>query len=269
MAGGLEGNGMGGGGAAPPIDPEQYAQAMSGVLQNPQFMQMAEQLGQQIMTQDPGMASLIQNMHSQGYRENIGAKVAELKEDEEIAPILEEIEKGGPAAMMKYWNDPVVLEKLSKAMGPAFSAEGAQGADGEEEGEEGEEELDVLGAASSGDVQALSDLLKAGANKDQQDDEGRTALHFACGYGELECAEVLLDAKASVDLADNNKNTALHYAAGYGQAKAVELLLKHGAKTSAKNLDGKTSLEVAELNEQKDVVDLLQNTPSLEGLKIN
>lgn len=36
--------------SAPPIDPEQYAQAMSSVLQNPQFMEMAEKLGQQIMT---------------------------------------------------------------------------------------------------------------------------------------------------------------------------------------------------------------------------
>ncbi len=36
-------------GAAPPVDPAAYADAMSGVLQNPQFMEMAEKLGQQIM----------------------------------------------------------------------------------------------------------------------------------------------------------------------------------------------------------------------------
>lgn len=33
----------------PQIDPDQYAQAMTSVLQNPQFMDMAEKLGQQIM----------------------------------------------------------------------------------------------------------------------------------------------------------------------------------------------------------------------------
>ena len=46
--------------SAPPIDPDQYAQAMSSVLQNPQFMEMAEKLGQQIMTvlhQIPGHVS--------------------------------------------------------------------------------------------------------------------------------------------------------------------------------------------------------------------
>lgn len=72
----------------------------------------------------------------------------------------------------------------------------------------------------------LEELLKAGANQDEKDDEGRTALHFACGYGELKCAEVLLQHGASVDTADNNQNTALHYAAGYGQDEGVALLLK-------------------------------------------
>ena len=38
-----------GAGGAPPVDPANYAEAMSGVLQNPQFMEMAEKLGQQIM----------------------------------------------------------------------------------------------------------------------------------------------------------------------------------------------------------------------------
>ena len=34
----------------PQLDPEQYANAMQSVLGNPEFMQMAEQLGQQIMS---------------------------------------------------------------------------------------------------------------------------------------------------------------------------------------------------------------------------
>ena len=50
--GGAPAGGMPGGPArgGPALDPEAYANAMTGVLQNPQFMQMAEQLGQQIMT---------------------------------------------------------------------------------------------------------------------------------------------------------------------------------------------------------------------------
>jgi ankyrin repeat protein len=80
--------------------------------------------------------------------------------------------------------------------------------------------------APAGDVEQLKELLAAGADKDEKDEEGRTALHFACGYGELACAEVLLKAGADANAVDNNKNTALHYAAGYGQAEGVELLVK-------------------------------------------
>ena len=78
----------------------------------------------------------------------------------------------------------------------------------------------------AGDVEALKKELAAGADVNEQDSEGRTALQFACGFGELACAEALLEAKATVDAVDNNKNTALHYAAGYGQRETVALLLK-------------------------------------------
>lgn len=33
--------------------------------------------------------------------------------------------------------------------------------------------------------QGLKILLRDGADKDEKDAEGRTALHFACGYGEV------------------------------------------------------------------------------------
>jgi hypothetical protein len=45
------------------------------------------------------------------------AKMDALKEDPEMAEIMKEIETGGPSAMMKYWNDPKVLQKISGAMG--------------------------------------------------------------------------------------------------------------------------------------------------------
>ena len=34
-------------------------------------------------------------------------------------------------------------------------------------------------------LQALKALLSDGVDKDQKDSEGRTALHFSCGYGEV------------------------------------------------------------------------------------
>lgn len=39
------------------------------------------------------------------------------QDDPELAPMLEDIEKNGMAAMMKYWNDPATLAKLGEKMG--------------------------------------------------------------------------------------------------------------------------------------------------------
>ena len=78
----------------------------------------------------------------------------------------------------------------------------------------------------AGNVEGLKELLKQeGVGIDDRDEEGRTGLHFACGYGELECVNFFLDNGAKLDAVDNNKNTALHYAAGYGQIEAVKVLL--------------------------------------------
>lgn len=43
-----------------------------------------------------------------------------LKDDPEMGEIFGELESGGPAAMMKYWNDPNVLKKLGDTMGGVF-----------------------------------------------------------------------------------------------------------------------------------------------------
>jgi ankyrin repeat protein len=77
-----------------------------------------------------------------------------------------------------------------------------------------------------GNADLLKELLTAGADVDEADEEGRTALHFAAGYGEIPCLKLLIEHKAKLDLVDNNKNTALHYAAGYGQAESVKVLLE-------------------------------------------
>jgi hypothetical protein len=246
------------------FDPSKYMQAMSSMFSNPAFMQMAEQLGQAIISSDPNMSKMMQAMQDPEYKNKVETAMKSLKDDPELGSVFEELEKSGPAGMMKYWNDPAVLQKLGGAMGDMFDfdallpggAEGAEEGEGEEE-EEGEPGLHS--AATDGDADKLKELLDAeGADADEADEEGRTALHFAAGYGELECAKLLLGKGASVDLCDGNKNTALHYAAGYGQAESVKLLLEHGADKGAKNEDGKTPLEVAQLNEHAEVVALLE-----------
>lgn len=47
------------------------------------------------------MAQVFQTMHNPQSREEMDKKVAKLKDDPELGPILAELETGGPTAMMK------------------------------------------------------------------------------------------------------------------------------------------------------------------------
>ncbi|KAL0698420.1 hypothetical protein Bca4012_054542 [Brassica carinata] len=255
--------GGGGGGGFPNIDPQQYVSTMQQVMHNPEFQTMAERLGKALV-QDPQMSPFLEAFSNPETAEHFTERMARMKEDPDLKPILDEIDAGGPSAMMKYWNDKDVLKKLGEAMGMPIAGLPDQTASAEpevaEEGQEEEEEEEsiVHQTASLGDVEGLKNALASGGNKDEEDSEGRTALHFACGYGELKCAQVLIDAGASVNAVDKNKNTPLHYAAGYGRKECVSLLLENGAAVTLQNLDEKTPIDVAKLNNQLEVVKLLE-----------
>ncbi|XP_031381879.1 ankyrin repeat domain-containing protein 2A [Punica granatum] len=245
----------------PQFDTQQYYSTMQQVMQNPQFMTMAERLGSALM-QDPAMSSMLENLANPTQKEQIEERMARIKEDPALKGILEEMETGGPAAMMRYWNDKDVLTKLGEAMGLAAAGEAATSGENavpdDDEDAGNEDESIVHQTASVGDVEGLKKALAEGAIKDEEDSEGRTALHFACGYGEVKCAQVLIEAGAAVDALDKNKNTALHYAAGYGRKECVALLLENGAAVTLQNLDGKTPIDVAKLNSQNEVLKLLE-----------
>lgn len=251
----------GGESGVPQFDTQKYYSTMQQVMQNPQFMSMAERLGSALM-QDPSMSQMLESLANPAQKEQLEERMAKIKEDPSLKHILEDIETGGPTAMMRYWNDKDVLAKLGEAMGLPVSGDptafaGNSGA-GEAEEEVNEDESIVHQTASTGDVEGLKKALESGGDKDEEDGEGRTALHFACGYGEVKCAQVLLEAGAKVDALDKNKNTALHYAAGYGRKECVALLLDNGAAVTLQNMDGKTPIDVAKLNDQSDVLKLLE-----------
>ncbi|MBA0687946.1 hypothetical protein Goari_005762, partial [Gossypium aridum] len=200
-------------------------------------MTMAERLGNALMQvhvasvahlsgfTDPATSSMLESLSNPQQKDQIEERMTLIREDPSLKHILEEIETGGPAAMMRwqkgfwirYWNDKEVLQKLGEAMGLADSGDAAisvGNAAADEDDEVGNEDESIIHhCASVGNVEGLKTALTSGADKDEEDAEGRTALHFACGYGEMKCAQILVEAGARVDALDKNKNTALHYAA--------------------------------------------------------
>ncbi|CAH1445185.1 unnamed protein product [Lactuca virosa] len=109
-----------------------------------------------------------------------------------------------------------------------------------------------------GNLQGLMRALYYGADKEEEDSEGRRALHFACGFGEVKCAKVLLEAGAKVDALDNNNDTPLHYAAAYGEKECVAFLLDYGADITLQDKDGDTPIDGAKLQNWDNVLMLLE-----------
>lgn len=55
-----------------------------------------------IFFQDPSMSSMLENLANPTHKDQLEERMARIKEDPSLKPILDEIETGGPAAMMRF-----------------------------------------------------------------------------------------------------------------------------------------------------------------------
>lgn len=100
-------------------------------------------------------------------------------------------------------------------------------------------------ACWNGFDEPLAHLVKAGAEVDYQDAQGRTALLMAAMVGMEACVAALVKAGASLDLADTEGYTPLMWAARNDRVEASTVLMNAGANLDARSLAGETVLDVA------------------------
>ena len=204
-------------------------------------------------------------------------RMASLRSDPDLAPMFEDIQKGGVGALMKYMNDPAWLAKVGSRMGDVTEllAAGGGGAGGAGGGPPpgtpprppvaATSINSLFDAAKAGDLEAVEDYLAIGKDPAEADGAGRTPLHAAAAYDRLEAAAELVKAGAPLDAADGEGNTPLHYAAGYGRPRVVELLVRAGASGAAENAKGQTPVELVTgeprnpINGLADVLAVLEN----------
>lgn len=85
-------------------------------------------------------------------------------------------------------------------------------------------------AAMNGYTECARALLGLGANPNQQDSKGVTAVYHAASFGHDECLEVLLQAGGKVEEAFNPSGySALQIAAGKGFLECVRILIRYQA----------------------------------------
>ncbi len=98
-----------------------------------------------------------------------------------------------------------------------------------------------------GDAEMVEYLISKGANPNDADDDGVTALEWAAIGNQAGVARALIARGAAVNHADKFGMTPLLYAASvdFGDTAVIEKLIAGGADLKAKNKQGQTALDLA------------------------
>ena len=136
------------------------------------------------------------------------------------------------------------------------------GADVNEKNRAGMTALMYVGDDTS--VETVGDLIAAGAKVDIKDDEGKNALHHAASDASSEALQALIDAGASLDAGDESGRTALMIAAQEGNEDNVVALVKAGATVNLRDEEKKTALGLAKENDNGEAVDILASYGGVE-----
>ena len=100
--------------------------------------------------------------------------------------------------------------------------------------------MDLIEAATRGDLDMVRGFLAQGADINARNDKGVTALYRASFCGHRDVVDLLLANGASVDFKARNGSTPLFAAAQNGYRDVAELLLDKGADINARTDYGAT-----------------------------
>jgi len=115
-------------------------------------------------------------------------------------------------------------------------------------------DIDIYGAAYSGNIDAVKQHLAAGTDVNAKNEWGGTPLHYATFGGHKEVVELLIAKGADVNAKDGVGETPLHWAAKEGNKEVVELLIAKGADVNAKDDVGDTPVDWANNKETDDLL---------------
>ncbi|EAY19461.1 hypothetical protein TVAG_135920 [Trichomonas vaginalis G3] len=100
-------------------------------------------------------------------------------------------------------------------------------------------------------------FLSHGANINEKNENGQTALDIAAETSSKEIVELLISHGANINEKNDFGETTLHTAVKDSRKEIAEILISHGANINEKNFRGRTALHVAALNKSKEIAELL------------
>jgi ankyrin repeat protein len=108
--------------------------------------------------------------------------------------------------------------------------------------------------AASGNLERVKQLVEGGANIEELDEDGTTALSLATVNNHFEIVVYLLEHGANVAHGDDERKTALHWACIAGTLSSVKYLGEHGARITERDDIGLTPFLYAAENRYLRVV---------------
>jgi ankyrin repeat protein len=129
-----------------------------------------------------------------------------------------------------------------------------------------DQQTDIIGYVMQNNLQEVEKKLRAGADVNTKDGEGRSLLLLATRIKLVEMAKLLVSKGADVNLQDRIRDSPFLYAGASGQTTLVALFLSHGAKFDVFNRYNGTALIPACERGHVETVRLLAYT---KGFPIN
>jgi len=124
--------------------------------------------------------------------------------------------------------------------------------------------LPVAWAAFSGSPEVLQKLLTNGGSPDAEFDT-RAALIIGAMNGNLKVVQILVSAGADINNYEGTGMTALMFATEYNYPDIAQYLLQRGADKTMTNKSGETALDLAIKKGNTDIIELLSRPDEEEG----
>ena len=127
---------------------------------------------------------------------------------------------------------------------------------------------ELLLISKKGDKEKLYDLLSLNQiDINFQNENGWSALHFACDEGNLKISKILIKSKIDLNLKTNEKKTALHISTFRGYFDITKLLIESGAKINLRDNEQNLPVHICASQGFDEILNFILEKNST-GLKI-
>ncbi|KAK8139914.1 ankyrin [Apiospora sp. TS-2023a] len=141
----------------------------------------------------------------------------------------------------------------------------SRGADVNQTNHNGQTALHFVASKSNLEVARLLVESKPPASARVRDKRGQYALHRAAAVGSVPMVNLLIKTKSPLNATDSSGYTALHHAVAEGHGATAVALLKAGADTDKRDSDGLLALDLAP---DKEVRKYIEREAENEGIEL-